>query len=54
VLTEGSAGQWAICLRCARRKGSSLGQAWLGLAAWLLLPLLGLAALLGLLMWLFG
>lgn len=34
-LTEGGATTFAVCLTCAKRGGSSLAPAWLGLLAWL-------------------
>jgi hypothetical protein len=54
VLTEGSAGKWAICLRCDRRGGRGVGRGWSAVALWLVAPLLILALLLALLVWLFG
>jgi hypothetical protein len=35
TLTEGGARTWAICLRCADRKGTKLSGAWRGLLLWL-------------------
>lgn len=52
VLTEGGAGPWAVCKRCARRGGNSLGRGWRSLAPWLVAPLIVLSALLALLHWL--
>jgi len=43
VLTEGGAGTWAVCLACERRGGASLRRAWLGLLAWIGVPVLLLA-----------
>jgi hypothetical protein len=45
VITRHGATQWAICFRCDRRGGRSLRGAWLGLLAWLGIPLAVLAAL---------
>lgn len=42
-LTEGGATTFAVCLTCARRGGTSLAPAWLGLLGWLALIVLGLA-----------
>jgi hypothetical protein len=49
VITQHGARQWAICRRCDRRGGRSLRGAWLGLLAWLAIPVLLLAALVALL-----
>jgi hypothetical protein len=54
VLTDGSAGKWAICLRCERSEGKSMGRAWRSLALWLLMPIVALVLLLVLLQMLFG
>jgi len=54
VLVEGTAGQWAICLRCDRRHGRSASRAWVSLGLWMLTPIVGLALLLTILHWLFG
>jgi len=35
VLTEGGAKLWAICLRCERRGGRSLGGGWSVVGLWL-------------------
>jgi hypothetical protein len=51
-LTDGGATTFAICLTCVKRGGASLAPAWLGLLGWLaliVLPLVGIAALLVLL-----
>lgn len=45
VLTEGSAKVWAICLRCERRGGRSLGRGWAVVIGWIALPIVGLAIL---------
>ena len=45
VITRHGATPWAICTRCARRGGTSLRGPWLGLIAWLALPLVVLALL---------
>jgi hypothetical protein len=45
VLTEGGARTWAICLRCERRGGRSLRGGWTLVAAWLVVPLVVLAAI---------
>jgi hypothetical protein len=44
VLTEGGAKTYAICTTCDRRGGKSLTGAWLRVAAWVLWPVLVLAA----------
>jgi hypothetical protein len=49
VITRHGASTWAICRSCDRRGGRSLRGAWLGLLGWLAIPLLLLAALVGLL-----
>lgn len=54
MLTTGSAGPWAICLRCERSRGKSMSGAWRSLAWWLLLPIVVLALLLASLHMLFG
>jgi hypothetical protein len=54
VLTEGGASVWAVCTRCARRGGRSLGAGWKAALFWLLLPIVGLALLLAALGYLFG
>lgn len=35
MLTEGGAKLWAICLRCERRGGKSLGSGWSVVGLWL-------------------
>jgi hypothetical protein len=52
VLTEGTAGRWAICLDCDRRGGRNAQHGWWSLGAWLLIPIGVLAIVLALLMWL--
>ena len=52
TLTEGGARTWAICLECDRTKGRSLQNAWMGLARFLLLILVAMAAVVALLHWL--
>jgi hypothetical protein len=44
VLTESGLTVWAICIRCERRDGRSLGSAWGGFLLWLvgILVVLGL------------
>lgn len=54
TLTEGGVKVWAICLECDRKKGRSLLGPWASLLAWLLLPMIALAALTALLTWLTG
>lgn len=54
VLTEGTAGTWAICLRCEKRSGRGLGAGWWVAGFWLVLPLLVLTGLLLILWWAFG
>ena len=54
VLTESSAGQWAICLDCDRQGGRDIRTRWLSLGSWLLLPIALLAGLLVLLHYFFG
>ncbi len=54
VLTEGTAGKWAICVRCDARGGRKVASGWWAVAVWLVAPLLLLGALLALLVWLFG
>jgi hypothetical protein len=49
VITRHGATPWAICLRCEKRGGGSLRSAWVGLSIWLILPLVGLVALIALL-----
>lgn len=45
VITRHGATPWAICTSCAHRGGTSLRGPWLGLIAWLALPLVVLAVL---------
>ncbi|APR85687.1 Hypothetical protein A7982_11036 [Minicystis rosea] len=45
VLTEGGAKVWAICLGCERGGGRSLRGAWASVIAWIVLPIVGLAAI---------
>lgn len=52
TLTEGGIKVWAICLECDRKGGKSLRRAWVGFVAWLVVPLLLLAAVVTLLTWL--
>ncbi|HEX2731302.1 MAG TPA: hypothetical protein VHM70_06855 [Polyangiaceae bacterium] len=54
VLSEGGSHTWAICRRCDRRGGRTLGQGWLIVGGWLLLPLVILGGLLAILRWRFG
>lgn len=54
VLTEGTAGKWAICLDCDRRGGRKIDSGWYSVALWLIAPLLVLAGVLALLVWSFG
>jgi hypothetical protein len=42
VLTEGSVRTWAICTRCDRKRGKSLLGGWALVAAWVLVPVVGL------------
>jgi hypothetical protein len=51
VITEHGAQPWAICRACARRGGTSLRGAWLGLLLWLAGALLALVALVAALAW---
>ena len=51
MLTEGGARVYAICTRCDGRAGRSLRGAWLTVAAWVLGPLVALAAAVLLLAW---
>jgi hypothetical protein len=51
TLTEGGVKVWAICLECDRKKGRTLTGAWVRFAAWLLVPILVLAAIVGVLTW---
>jgi hypothetical protein len=53
VLTEGGTRTYAICLRCDARGGRSLRQGWTSVAAWLVVPLGILLAVVLLLAWLF-
>jgi hypothetical protein len=45
VITRHGASEWAICLRCDRKGGSSLRSAWVSLVLWLGIPLAVLALL---------
>jgi hypothetical protein len=54
VLTEGGARVYAICVACDRRAGRSLRRAWLMVIAWVVGPLLALAAAVLLLAWISG
>jgi len=54
VLTDGGARVYAICKRCDRRAGRSLRGASLTVAAWVLGPLVALAAAVLLLAWITG
>ncbi len=54
VLTEGGARTYAICVRCDGRAGRSLRGAWLTVLAWVMGPLLALAAAVLLLAWITG
>jgi hypothetical protein len=54
VLTEGTSGKWAICLRCDQRGGRKITSGWWGVAVWLIAPLAALVVLLAFLGWLFG
>ena len=54
VLTEGGARIYAICIRCDGRAGHSLRRAWLTVFAWVLAPLVALAAAVLLLAWITG
>jgi hypothetical protein len=54
VLTEGGATVWAVCTGCARRGGRSLGGGWTAALFWLLVPIVGLFALLVVLFHFFG
>jgi len=54
VLTEATAGRWAICLNCDRIQGRNLRRPWVALAAWLLVPIALLIAVLVALHYLFG
>ena len=40
-LTEGGATTFAVCLSCARRGGTTLRPAWLGLLGWIALIIAG-------------
>jgi hypothetical protein len=53
VLVDGSAGKWALCLRCERREGHTMRSAWWSLSIWLVTPLLILIALLLVMNWAF-
>ncbi|MBA3542250.1 MAG: hypothetical protein H0T79_21725 [Deltaproteobacteria bacterium] len=48
-LTDGGATTFAVCLTCAKRGGTTLARAWLGLLGWLGLIALGLTAVAALL-----
>lgn len=54
VLTEGTAGKWAICTRCDRHGGRRTHRAWWPVAIWCGLPVLALVILLMLLNLIFG
>ena len=54
VLTEGGAGQWAICLNCNKRGGANINPAWLSFGMWLMLPLLAILGAILLLAMVFG
>jgi hypothetical protein len=43
-LTTGGATVFAVCLRCVRRGGATLGPGWRGLLGWLALVIAALAA----------
>lgn len=43
-LTEGGVKTFALCTRCVRRGGASMGSAWRGLLGWLALIVVALAA----------
>ncbi len=43
-LTEGGATTFAVCLTCAKRGGTTLAPAWLGLVGWITLIVVGLVA----------
>jgi len=51
-LTEGGVRTWAVCTRCARSGGASLGAGWRTVLVWVLVPPLGLAAIALLVAWL--
>ena len=52
VIVDGKAMKFAICLRCERRGGRSIGGPWSSLLVWLGGILLALAAATALLAWL--
>jgi len=45
---------WAVCKRCDKRGGRSLRSGWGAALTWILVPILGLAALVAILEWAFG
>jgi hypothetical protein len=51
-LTEGGVRTWAVCLRCARRRGTSLGSGWALVLWWVLAPVLVLVAIAAAVLWL--
>jgi hypothetical protein len=52
VLTDGGATTFAVCLRCQRRGGASLGPAWRQLLGWLGAVILAVAAVAAAVAWL--
>ena len=51
-LSEGGVRTWAVCLTCVKRGGASLGGGWGMVLGWILVPVLVLAGVLALLLWL--
>lgn len=49
-LTDGGVRTWAVCLACAKRGGTSVGRAWLGLVGWIVVPLVVLAGVVAVLL----
>ena len=51
-LTEGGVRTWAVCTRCARRRGTSLGGRWMAVLGWVLAPAFVLVAIAAAIIWL--
>jgi hypothetical protein len=54
VLTTGGLTTFAICFRCERRGGASLGPGWAQVIGWFMFPIAALLAALIALQWLMG
>jgi hypothetical protein len=51
-LSEGGVRTWAVCLTCVKRGGATVGRGWGIVLAWVAVPVVLLAVVLGLLVWL--